>query len=167
MVLHCVVLAIEFSASRWACGGTQGPMGRPCGACLAEKERQMKKRVAAGFLLWVVWTLPILAENVDLSGEWQITVTTNGRQAVYSASLVQQGKKLTVSMTKPGQERAYEGAGSVNGDEVQWTLTVPNGEKTYHVAYTGTIRSDVRMRGKVQFTGVIQGRWLADRSESN
>jgi len=86
-------------------------------------------------------TLALNAAAADVSGVWELTLTTPRGERTMDVTFVQDGENITVTM--PGMRGdETEGQGTIQGDAIEWTITrsTPQGEFT--VTYTGTVEGD-------------------------
>jgi hypothetical protein len=81
------------------------------------------------------------------------------------AKFVQEGEKLTVTMTGPRGDEST-GEGTVKGNEIEWTITrsTPRGEMT--ITYKGTIEDENTMSGQAQMGDFGAMDWKAKRKVS-
>lgn len=118
------------------------------------------------FLAVVMFGLFSLAaqEPVNVSGDWTMTVTTQRGERQQDVNFVQEGEKLTVTMTSRMGEA--KGEGTVKGSEIEWTITRsgPQGEMT--ITYKGKIEDQNTMSGEAQFGSFGSGTWKATRKTS-
>ena len=111
-----------------------------------------------GFGLLVV---PLSAAEINVTGKWEITTSTQRGERTSEIELVQSGKQLKVTME--GREgNKVEGSGTVTGNNIAWSVTreTPRGEFTMN--YHGTVSGD-SMEGEVQFGNMGSGKWTATR----
>ena len=113
--------------------------------------------------LFTIFALLLQADEVNVTGEWELTVTTPRGEMTSDISFVQEGENLTVT-TKDRQGNEITGQGTVTGDEIEWTIirSTPRGEMT--VTYTGKIEGDT-MSGEAQFGDRGSFEWSATRKE--
>lgn len=122
----------------------------------------MRKTVllSLGFSLLVLVMASTGTRGADISGEWQLTIQSPRGPMTIDARFVQEGTKLTVTMTGPrGGESS--GEGSVQGETVQWSIRRSTGGGERTVVYTGTIKgttmsgtADLGDLGTVSWTAV-------------
>jgi len=100
------------------------------------------------------------AQEVNVTGDWEMTVTTPRGERTQDINFKQEGEKLTVTMQGRGGE--VTGEGTVKGTEIKWTITrsTPRGEFT--MTYTGKIEGDT-MSGEVQMGDFGSGEWKAKK----
>ena len=114
----------------------------------------------AGLFLSVAGTFG--ADDVNVAGKWDLTISSQRGERTRPAQFKQDGQALTVIMPgRDGQE--YEAKGSVKGTAIEWSSTreTPRGEIT--ITFTGTIEGD-SMKGAVEFGTYGSGDWSAKRA---
>ncbi len=108
---------------------------------------RMKNIFIAILLLAVPVGLCLAQGASGVSGEWDFTMTTPRGEMTSTAKFVQDGEKITVTMTN--QRGESTGEGTLKGADIEWTITreTPNG--TFTVTYKGTVEGDT-MKGQAQ-----------------
>lgn len=89
------------------------------------------------------------AQQVNVTGDWELTMTTPRGEMKTVYTFTQDGEKLAVKTTgRNGQE--ITGTGTVKGNEIEWSITrsTPRGEFTS--TYKGKVEGD-KMSGTVEF----------------
>lgn len=78
-------------------------------------------------------------QEADISGEWQITIQSPRGPMTIDARFVQEGTKLTVTMTGPRGSKS-SGEGTIQGETARWSISrsTSRGERT--IVYTGTVK---------------------------
>ena len=111
--------------------------------------------------LFTMLALLLQADEVNVTGEWELTITTPRGEMTSDIRFVQEGENLTVT-TKDRQGNEITGQGTVTGDEIEWTITrsTPRGEMT--VTYRGKIEGDT-MSGEAQMGERGSFEWSATR----
>jgi hypothetical protein len=114
----------------------------------------------ATLLVLAPLTLAVAQAQVDVSGEWNVTVTTPNGERTSTAKFVQEGEKLTVTMTN--QRGESTGTGTIKGNAIEWTVTAdtPRGKVTR--AYKGTVDGNT-MKGEVQMGDRGSMEWKATK----
>jgi hypothetical protein len=114
------------------------------------------------FFICILFLLAISlsAQDINVTGDWEMTVTTPRGERTQEVNFKQEGEKLTVTMQGRGGEVTAEG--TVKGDEIEWTITrsTPRGE--FKMTYTGKIEGDT-MSGEVQMGDFGSGEWKAKK----
>jgi len=103
------------------------------------------------------------ADEVDVTGDWELTVKTPRGEMTSDVKFVQEGENLTVTMTGPRGDE-ITGQGTVKGNEIEWSITrsTPRGEMTS--TYKGKVEGDT-MTGEVQMGQFGSSEWRAVRKE--
>jgi len=83
----------------------------------------------------------------DVGGKWEITTQTPQGSMVSDITFVQEGEKLTVTMSSDFGE--MNGTGSVKGNEVEWTLVLEGPEGEFRIVHRGKVEGD-SMSGKAE-----------------
>lgn len=98
-----------------------------------------KRRIVLAFLAWISFILMASAQVADVSGEWELTLKSPRGEMTSTAKFVQDGEKLTVTMTGP-RGREATGEGTIKGNAIQWSITRtgPEGEE-FTIKYSGTV----------------------------
>lgn len=119
---------------------------------------------ACGLTILAVLAPISTADEIDVSGVWELTSESPRGSNTRDMTIAQDGTKLTVTMqSRRGEEVVYEG--SVSGSEIEWSMTreTPRGEMT--IVYKGTVNGDA-MAGTVQFGNFGSGEWKAVKKKS-
>lgn len=78
------------------------------------------------------------AQEIDVSGDWEFTMTTQRGEMTSNMTIVQDGGKITVTMEgRGGGENT--GEGTISGNNIEWTISrsTPRGDMT--MTYKGTV----------------------------
>lgn len=120
-----------------------------------------KIKAAIVLLITALLSVFMIAQEVDVTGDWQMTVETPRGEMASEVHFDQDGENLTVTMVGPGGDE-ITGEGSVEGNEIEWTVTrsTPRGEMT--MTYTGIVEGDT-MSGEVKMGNFGSARWEAAR----
>jgi hypothetical protein len=112
------------------------------------------------FCFLVLLAVSLSAQEVNVTGDWEVTMTTPRGERTQEVHFKQEGEKLTVTMQGRGGEVTAEG--TVKGNEIEWAVTrsTPRGEFT--MKYTGKIEGDT-MSGEVQIGDFGPGEWKAKK----
>ncbi len=112
------------------------------------------------FCILVLLAISLSAQVVNVTGYWEMTITTPRGERTLDINFKQEGEKLTVTMQSRRGEVTAEG--TVKGTEIEWTMTrsTPRGEFT--MTYTGKIEGDT-MPDKVQMGGFGSSEWKTKR----
>ncbi|MFB0518342.1 MAG: hypothetical protein ACETWC_03560 [Acidobacteriota bacterium] len=108
-----------------------------------------------------LFALLIKADQVDVTGDWELTVKSPRGEMTSDIRFVQEGENLTVTM-EDRQGNEITGQGTVTDNEIKWTIirSTPRGEMT--VTYTGKIEGDT-MSGEAQMGERGSFEWSATR----
>lgn len=120
---------------------------------------KVKSMIAVLALLFAPFLL--LAQGVNVTGDWEMTVTSPQRgDMTWTVHFEQEGEKLTVTMTT--QRGEVKGEGTIKGNEIEWTLTrsTPRGEFTQ--TFKGKVEGDT-MSGEVQMGDFGSMPWKAKK----
>ena len=122
-------------------------------------------RALLSLLAVVLLALPAAAaEKTDVSGEWDITITSENGNFTPRATLEQQGDKLKGQYHGTFGESKLEG--SVNDKKIEWKTTVNAQGQSVQVVYRGTIEDDGTLKGTVEFGDFGSGQWTAKRKSA-
>lgn len=117
----------------------------------------MKKLLALiSVLLFSFFSVSSMALDIDVSGDWEITVSTQRGEMAWDVLFEQEGNNLTVTMT--GQRGEVTGEGTITGNNIEWTTTrsTPRGEMT--MTWSGEVEGNT-MSGEVQFGSFGSSSW--------
>ncbi len=117
------------------------------------------KSIIALFALALL-VLPLSAQQVNVSGDWEMT--SQGRQGPMTTKLhfEQDGEKIKVTMENPRGEMT--GEGTIKGNEIEWTITRETPRGPFTMTYKGTVEGDT-MKGEVQFGDFPAREWTAKK----
>jgi hypothetical protein len=125
----------------------------------------MKKShlILIGFVFLAVAGLALAAQEVNVSGEWELKMTTPRGERVSQVKFEQDGEKLKVTTTNPMGEEVT-GEGTLKGSDIQWSIvrSTPRGEFT--VTYTGKVEGDT-MKGQATMGDMGAMDWTAARKK--
>jgi len=113
------------------------------------------------FCILVLLAISLSAQEVDVTGDWEMTFTTPRGERTRNIHFEQEGEKLTVTWkSMRGEEVTAEG--TVKGNEIEWTTTrsTPRGEFT--MTFTGKIEGHT-MSGEVQMGDFGSSEWKAKK----
>ena len=119
-----------------------------------------KKYAIITFCILVLLAISLSAQEVNVTGDWEMTITTPRRDRTQGVNFKQEGEKLTVTMK--GRRGEVTAEGTVKGNEIEWTITrsTPRGEFT--MTFTGKIEGDT-MSGEVQMGDFGSSEWKAKK----
>lgn len=113
------------------------------------------------FLILFFLIFSLRAQDVDVTGEWELTMETRRGEMTQEVIFAQEGENLTVTMTgMRGDE--VTGEGTVKEIQIEWTITrsTPRGE--FSMSFTGTVEGDT-MSGEVEIGNFGTNEWTAKR----
>lgn len=108
----------------------------------------------------VLMTISLSALDVNVTGDWEITMTTPRGERTQDIHFEQKGEKLTATWTGRGGEVTAEG--TVKGNEIEWSLNRSRGGREFIMTYKGKIEGDT-MSGEVQMGDMGSFEWTAKR----
>jgi hypothetical protein len=104
---------------------------------------------------------PVFAQT-NISGDWDVTVTSPQGTNTTPVSFKQEGAKVSGIFKGPQGSLPFDG-GSVTGDDLKFTFTVQVQGMELPITLTGKIAGDT-IAGKADFGGFAEGDWSAKRS---
>jgi hypothetical protein len=117
-----------------------------------------KNIVLAALFILAPLTLCLAQENV--SGEWELTMTTPRGERTSTAKFVQDGEKLTVTMISERGESA--GTGTIKGADLEWTITRDTPRGQFTITYKGKVEGNT-MTGEAQMGDFGSAEWKATK----
>lgn len=97
---------------------------------------------------------PVLAQGVNVTGEWAFNVTTDQGGGTPTLTFKQDGEKLTGKYN--GQLGAADLTGTVKGAAIHFTFTLDVQGQQAPVTYDGTVEKDT-MKGTMNIAGMVNG----------
>jgi hypothetical protein len=120
------------------------------------------KKTCIFFLILAMSGLSILADQVNVTGEWTFTLTTPRGERTSNIKFVQEGEKLTVTMEgMRGGE--ITGEGTVKGEDIEWSITREGPKGSFTSTYKGKIQDANNITGEVQMGDRGSVSWKATR----
>lgn len=111
--------------------------------------------------LFVLLIIPLSAQEVNVTGEWELTITSQRGERTQTAKFEQDGENITVTMQgRRGGEMT--GEGTIKGNEIEWTITRSTQRGEFTITYTGKVSGDT-MEGEVQMGDFGSFEWKASR----
>ncbi len=112
------------------------------------------------FCILLLLVISLSAQDENVTGDWEMTITTPRGERTQDVNFKQEGEKLTVIMQ--GRRGEVTAEGTVKGNEIEWTITrsTPRGE--FAITYTGKIEGDT-MSGEVQMGDFGSSEWKAKK----
>lgn len=118
-------------------------------------------KIRSIFALSILFLLVVSlnALEADVTGDWEITTTTQRGERTRSMHIDQEGEKITVTMEgMRGGE--MKGEGTVKGNEIEWTVTMETQRGEFSISYSGKIEGDT-MSGEAQMGDFGTMEWTA------
>jgi hypothetical protein len=103
---------------------------------------------------------PDSSNQIDVSGIWDLTVTTQQGTAHPSITLRQNGGDLAGTYT--GQMGTVDLEGTLEGDAIVFTVQIRFRDVPFVITYRGRVEGDA-MQGTVRFGDTSSGKWSAAR----
>ncbi len=124
----------------------------------------MTRKTMASFLVFgFLAGAALLAAQakIDVSGAWELTMTTPRGERTSTYTFKQDGESLTVVTTGRNDEE-ITGAGTLKGAKIEWSITrtSPRGELT--MTYKGQVDGDT-MAGEARMGDFGSAEWKAVR----
>lgn len=91
--------------------------------------------------------LCLAQDKTDVSGEWDFTMTTPRGEMTSTATFVQAGEKITVTMVS--QRGESKGEGTLKGADIEWTVTRDTPRGQFTITYQGKVEG-ASMSGQAQ-----------------
>ncbi len=102
-------------------------------------------------------------QALDVSGEWNMTVTTDGGPITATLVFKQEGEKLTGALRSDQGELPLEGAVKEKTVSFSFLYPTPDGN-TLTVTMTGAVEGD-EIKGTWDASGMAAGDWTAARKK--
>jgi hypothetical protein len=115
-----------------------------------EKEHREMRKVGALGLALAMTSLFLAAALVDVSGTWELTMTTQRGEMKSDVTFKQDGENLAVTTMMRNQE--VTGKGTVKGNDVEWTITRTTQRGEFSTTYKGKVEGN-KMTGTVEMGG--------------
>jgi len=106
---------------------------------------------------------PLFAQ-VNVAGDWEITLKTPQGDSTATATLKQDGEKVSGVLKNQMGELPFEG-GTLTGDELKFVFTVNFQGTPIPITLTGKVKG-AAIDGQADFGGMAQGDWSAKRVEA-
>jgi len=103
---------------------------------------------------------------VDLTGDWEMTMTTQRGEMKSDLTFVQKGENLEVTMKSMGRSGTMmesKGTGTVKAMAVEFTITRTTQRGEMKSTYKGTIENDNTMSGTMEMGQMGSMTWKATR----
>ena len=120
----------------------------------------LKSCSALILFILAVFSLSLSAQDVDLSGEWEMKMETPRGEMTQTLTFEQDGEKITVTMT--GRRGETTGEGTIKGNKIEWTVTRSTQRGDFTMTYTGTVEGN-KMSGTVAMGDFGEREWTAEK----
>lgn len=121
----------------------------------------MKKHLVLSLTAMVLFSITLLAQDMDVTGDWEMTMESRRGEMTRKISFVQEGEKLTVTM-EGFRGEDVTGEGTIKGNELEWTITRNTPRGDFSMTYTGQVDGDT-ITGEVQRGQRGSSEWTATR----
>jgi hypothetical protein len=119
-------------------------------------------RIAFAALLVALLAAPAAAQ-IDLTGDWDITIQSPQGTNTVRVTLTQDGEKLSGVFESPMGVLPITGA--LTGGDLTMALSIPIEGQSVDIVLTGKVDGPI-LAGKVQFGGFGEADWTAKRAEA-
>ena len=100
--------------------------------------------------------------TVNVSGTWDVDVTSPMGEVSVTISLKQSGSEVTGEFkSEMGSSSIYDG--SVNGNKIQFSVKLPIGEQPVELVFTGTVEGD-SMEGTIDLGEMGSAEWKGTKT---
>jgi hypothetical protein len=113
--------------------------------------RRIVKQLVA-MLAFVCGLVVTVVAAPDVAGTWNTEGDVVGNAVKFTCTLKQDGEKITGSGVMQGKEQPI--TGSIKDKTVKFEFDVDYEGTTYHNVYTGTLKDDKVIEGKIEVAGV-------------
>lgn len=103
-------------------------------------------------------------ETANVSGDWDIKVTTSRGSRTSDLNFVQDGETLTVTMVNP-QSGSAVGQGTIKGVDIEWSIRRKSPRGIAIFTYKGKVEGDT-MSGEIKISDSSTGTWNAARKKA-
>jgi hypothetical protein len=110
------------------------------------------KKLAAALALMLAFVVVAAAAPADVSGTWNVEGDVVGNAVKFTCTLTQTGEKIVGKGVIQGKEQPI--TGSIKEKVVTFEFDVDYEGTTYHNVYTGTLKEDKVIEGKIAVAGV-------------
>jgi hypothetical protein len=105
---------------------------------------------------------PVFAQTPDITGDWDVTVTSPQGTNTTPVSFKQEGGKVSGMFKSPQGTLPFEG-GTMTGSDLKFTFTINAQGMELPITLTGKVEGET-ITGKADFGGFAEGDWSAKRS---
>ena len=119
-------------------------------------------RALGAMVCVLMMATPLLAQDADILGNWDVTVTTGqGPQTSAPLVLKNDGDQIVGTFSSPQGDQGVEASVKEQAVTIWFSVRTQNGP--INITMNGTADGDT-MKGSMDFGGRGQGQWLAKRS---
>ncbi len=104
--------------------------------------------------------LSLNALDVDVSGEWELTMQTRRGERTMDFRFEQEGEKITLTWT--GRRGEMKAEGTIKGNEIEWSFTRETPRGDFTMTYKGKVEGDT-MTGTMQMGERGSAEWTAKK----
>ncbi len=122
------------------------------------------KRVQLTLAALFVFVAGTAFAQVDVSGDWDVTIQSAQGANTVRVTFKQDGEKLSGIFKSPMGELPFDG-GTVSGNTLKFGFTIPIQGTPLDIVMTGKIEAGV-ITGLAQFGGFGEGEWTGKRAEA-
>jgi hypothetical protein len=105
---------------------------------------------------------PVFAQTTDITGDWDVTVTSPQGTNTTPVTFKQEGGKVSGMFKSPQGTLPFEG-GTIAGSDLKFTFTINAQGMELPITLTGKVEGET-ITGKADFGGFAEGDWSAKRS---
>jgi hypothetical protein len=110
------------------------------------------KQLAAALVFMLAFVMVPAAAPADVGGTWNVEGDVMGNAVKFTCTLTQAGEKISGKGTIQGKEQPI--TGSIKDTAVTFEFDVDYEGNTYHNVYSGTLKDDKVIEGKIAVAGV-------------
>jgi hypothetical protein len=107
---------------------------------------------------------PVFAQTPDITGDWDVTVTSPQGTNTTPVTFKQEGDKVSGMFKSPQGTLPFEG-GTMTGSDLKFTFTINAQGMELPITLTGKVEG-ATITGKADFGGFAEGDWSAKRSDA-
>jgi hypothetical protein len=113
--------------------------------------------------MFLLIAAPSFAQT-SVSGDWEVTILSPQGPSTATATLKQDGDKVSGVLKGPQGQLPFEG-GTLTGDELKFQFSINFQGTPLAITLTGKVK-DTTIEGKADFGGMAEGEWTAKRVEA-
>jgi len=121
----------------------------------------MKKQLIVLLALAAALSFAVYGLLTDVSGEWEMTISSPRGERTSVMTIEQDGDKITVTMEGfRGNEMI--GEGTITGEDIEWTVKMDTPRGEFSITYKGAVSGDT-MSGEAQMDDRGSMEWSAKK----